>query len=241
MDRIKVLIVEDEWLVSEEIKELLLKNNFNVIGQAEDAQSAMELVSSEQPDIAILDINIKGSDDGIDLARKLKDTSGTPVIFLTAYDDNYFLERAKTVDPKAYLVKPFQEKSLVVALKMAFQNMEEAQAEEKSEEVFVMTDRIFLKDGSRFFKVPLRSIRYVEADGSYCNIYAESGKYTLAINLKSFESKINDQSIIRVHRSYLVNLEHIDAIEGNQLFVGKQVVPVSQSHYDLVIKSLRMI
>ncbi len=240
MDKIKILIVEDEWITSEEIKEILKKNQFHVVGQAEDAASALDLVANETPDIALLDINIKGELDGIELAKKLRSQHDLAIIFLTAYDDNRFLDRAKEVDPEAYIVKPFQEKNLVVALKMAFQKMATQQKNEE-EEVFVLKDRIFLKDGTRFYKVGLNSILYVEADGSYCKILTQTNKYTLAINLKNFESKIEHPSILRCHRSYLVNLEHIDAIEGNQLFIGDKSIPISQSQYDQVIKRLKLI
>ncbi len=240
MDKIKILIVEDEWITSEEIKEILKKNQFHVVGQAEDAASAIKLVAKDTPDIALLDINIKGELDGIELAKKLRSQHGLAIIFLTAYDDNRFLDRAKEVKPEAYIVKPFQEKNLVVALKMAFQNMATQQKNDE-EEVFVLKDRIFLKEGTRFCKVALNSILYVEADGSYCKILTQTNKYTLAINLKSFESKIEQPFILRCHRSYLVNLEHIDAIEGNQLFIGDKSIPISQSQYDQVIKRLKLI
>jgi len=244
MQQIKILVVEDEWVVSEEIKVILEKNNFEVIGQAADAQTALEIAGETKPDIALLDINIKGDKDGIELAGLLRKSSDPGIIFLTAYDDPKYLDRAKSVNPQAYIVKPFREKNIVIAIELAFHNLSKSSSEETSDDedkYYVLNDRVFIKDNHRFFKLELSRIKYVEAEGSYCHIHTEKGKHTLAINLKNFESKIQHPSLVRTHRSFLVNLESIDALEGNTLFIADKSIPVSQSHKDDILKRLNLI
>ena len=114
MNKIKVLVVEDEWIVSQEITEILESNNFEVIGQAADAKKALELVSSNPPDVALLDINIKGEIDGIELAKSLRSKFSLAIVFLTAYSDNQSVNRAKEVNPQSFLVKPFNEKNVII-------------------------------------------------------------------------------------------------------------------------------
>lgn len=240
MEAIKVLIVEDEWIVSEEIKEVLKKNGFEITGQAEDAVSALKMARENKPDIALLDVNIKGDLDGIQLAHQLNESIHCGIIFLSAYEDAAFINRAKEVNPHAYLVKPFREANVVIALKLAFHKMSVEQ-EEPTEEMYMLQDRVFIKDGSRFFKLEISKIKYVTAEGSYCEIHTDQHKYTLAINLKCFEGKIADPALVRVHRSYLVNLEYVDALEGNMIFIGEKSIPVSETYQENVMRRLRII
>ncbi|MEP4532698.1 MAG: response regulator [Cyclobacteriaceae bacterium] len=244
MQQIKILVVEDEWVVSEEVKEILEKNNFEVVGQAADAQTALEIAEEFKPDIALLDINIKGDKDGIELAALLQNSCDPGIIFLTAYDDQKYLDRAKSVNPQAYIVKPFREKNIVIAIELAFHNLSKNDAEEVGEDdhkYYVLNDRVFIKDNHRFFKLELSRIKYVEAEGSYCHIHTDKGRHTLAINLKHFESKIQHPLLVRTHRSFLVNLESIDALEGNTLFIAEKSIPVSQSHKDDLLNRLKLI
>ena len=95
MKNIKVLIVEDEWIVSEEIKELLTQSGFQVVGQAEDAESALQILAEDEADVALLDINIKGGIDGIQLAHEIIQKYNSALIFLSAYDDEHFINRQK--------------------------------------------------------------------------------------------------------------------------------------------------
>ena len=190
MQRIKVLIVEDEVIIAEEIKELLLKNGCEVVAQAEDAESALHSVKNEIIDIALLDININGSMDGIDLAKRILKDHRCAIIFLTAFSDEHFTRRAKEVKPAAYIVKPFEERNLIIAIEMAFNNLI-ADDSEMNSNAFFMTDYVFIKDSFRFKKVALESIHYVEAIGSYIDIHTDTGKFTLAINLKTFEQNLD--------------------------------------------------
>ena len=112
MSSIKVLIVEDELIVSEEIKELLSLAGFQVIGQATSGVEALTYMEQHKADVALLDINLDGPMDGIDLAHKVLKKHSCAIIFLTAFADDQFFARAKQVQPAAYIVKPFEERNL---------------------------------------------------------------------------------------------------------------------------------
>lgn len=243
MQQIKILVVEDEWIVSEEIKEILEKNGFEVIGQASDAASALELSIQNPPDIALLDINIKGEKDGIELAKILKKNQNIAIIFITAYDDKKFIDRAKELNPHAYIVKPFQEKNIVIAIELAFHSISKTKEalDVQQDNYYILHDRVFIKDNHRFYKLPITHIKYIQAEGSYCIIYTNEGKHTLAFNLKSFESRINHPSIVRSHRSFLVNIDQIDALEGNTIFIGQTPIPISESYRSDIIQRLKLI
>ncbi len=240
MQKIRVLIVEDEWIVSEEVKELLERKGYVVQGQAEDAASALEILSEKEVDVALLDINIKGDKDGIELAHDIIRKHQCALIFLTAFDDEIFLNRAKAVKPAAYIVKPYEERNLQAAIEIAFNNLAESEVEPKENSYFV-SDHIFIRDQSRFKKIALEKILFVEAVGSYTDIYTDDGKSTLAVNLKTFEENLDSPKFLRTHRSYLVNLSKVDEYEGNRVFVGGKPIPISSSHKEEVMKRFKFI
>ena len=122
MSEVRVLIVEDEPVIAENISMYLNNNNFVVSGIAYDDQDALHELSHNTPDAVLLDINLDSDNDGIDLANKIKSDFRIPFIFLTSYADREILNRAKTTEPWGYIVKPFNEKTILASLEMAISN-----------------------------------------------------------------------------------------------------------------------
>ncbi|NQZ77854.1 MAG: LytTR family transcriptional regulator DNA-binding domain-containing protein [Ekhidna sp.] len=241
-EAINVLIVEDEWITSEGIKDVLERNELDVVGQYDNAEEALNYVKKEVVDVAILDIKIKGDKDGIWLAEQINGIRPTAIIFLTAFDDEAIVERAKKVVPAAYIIKPFNAKNFIMTIQLAFSNLlKEREGEEIMPKEFMLNDRIFIKESHLLVKILIDDILYVEAVGSYSRIFTKEKNYTLSMNLKTFQSKFNHPGFIRTHRSYLVNSNHIDALNGNQIYLGDITLPVGSSQRAEVIKRLQVI
>ncbi len=124
-ERVKILIVEDEGVTAASIGELLEEEEYSVSGIAKDAATALRISSQEEaaPAVVICDIHIQGSTNGIDLARQLKDLYQCEVIFLTAYSDTKTLQAAFHTEPVMYVVKPYTDTQLLVAVQMAFHKL----------------------------------------------------------------------------------------------------------------------
>ncbi|HNR08028.1 MAG TPA: response regulator transcription factor [Saprospiraceae bacterium] len=118
----KILIVEDEPLIAEHIATYLNNADFMVSGIAYDVDEARQLLRTSSPDAVILDINLDGETDGIQLAEFINKNYQLPFLFLTSYADRDTLERAKKVEPWGYIVKPFNEKTLQATLEIAISN-----------------------------------------------------------------------------------------------------------------------
>jgi DNA-binding NarL/FixJ family response regulator len=120
-----VLIVEDELITAERISELLAEEDYSIIGIAKDAITALRLCREREgpPQVIICDINIKGNVKGVELAGQLKKLYGCEIIFLTAYSDAKTLESAFETDPVMYVVKPYNDTQLLVAVQMAFHRL----------------------------------------------------------------------------------------------------------------------
>ncbi|MBT8233950.1 MAG: response regulator transcription factor [Saprospiraceae bacterium] len=122
--KLKVLIVEDEVLIAKHIEDTLLSNNFLPIGIAHDSETALDYIANRSPEFVILDINIDGNKDGIEVAEVLKANYDIPFMFLTALSDIQTLDRAKKVNPSGYIVKPFKTRDLISSITIGLYNYE---------------------------------------------------------------------------------------------------------------------
>lgn len=122
MSKFKVLIVEDEPVIAENISIYLNNNDFEVSAIAYDSDEAIEQLDLNTPDAVIMDINLESERDGIDIAGYINNKIHIPFLFLTSYSDKHTLERAKAVKPSGYIVKPFNEKTLLASLEIAISN-----------------------------------------------------------------------------------------------------------------------
>ena len=122
MSKIRVLIVEDEPVIAENISMYLDNNDFEVSASAYDSAEANEQLKNNTPDAAILDVNLESEEDGIDIAGNINRKYQIPFLFLTSYSDRETLQRAKAVNPSGYIVKPFNEKTLLASLEIAISN-----------------------------------------------------------------------------------------------------------------------
>lgn len=115
----KILIVEDEKIVAEDIKQTLQKFKYEVIGIAEDAMQALELIKQKEPDLVLMDIVLSGIYNGIQLTEKINKQFDLPVVYMTAYSDTETLQRATVTEPYGYLIKPFNDRELRANIEMA--------------------------------------------------------------------------------------------------------------------------
>jgi DNA-binding NarL/FixJ family response regulator len=120
----KIIIIEDEALIAIEIESTLEMLGFQVVGHSMNGDEALDLFNSTPADLVLLDINIKGSLNGIDLAKILKEKYNTPFVFLTSHTDPLTLGNAKKVMPYGYIVKPFNENDLKVNIELALYKYE---------------------------------------------------------------------------------------------------------------------
>jgi len=116
---IRILIVEDELITMERIRDTLAMRGFDIAGTAASAHEALAAIGKNMPDLILMDIKIKGGMDGIELTRTINAQYDIPVIFLTAFADRETVERAKDVESYGYLVKPFGEIELVTNIEIA--------------------------------------------------------------------------------------------------------------------------
>ncbi len=246
-----ILIVEDEALLAQDIA-LRLSRHYNVLGTAPSVDKALTyLQSPTPPDIVMLDIVLKGDQDGIDLAEIINEQFQIPFLFLTSHSDLSHVERAKKVKPHAYILKPFNEREIFIAIELALANFDQQKVqatprsapsyESKDNEVMNIRDSLFLKKDTAFQRVRLDEISLLEADNNYTTIHTKSHSYIYSTVLKKMEEKLPQGRFMRVHRSYVINVDAVSGFEGNMLFIDQKSVPVSKQYRDQVFQLFRSI
>ena len=124
MTKIKILIVEDEPLIAEDIRDLLTQVNYHVVGVAYNKEDAISLLQTTFPDIALLDINLGNNTDGITIAETINEKYNIPFLYLTSYSSKLILDKVKHTFPMGYIVKPFDEADLFTGVEIALSNFQ---------------------------------------------------------------------------------------------------------------------
>jgi DNA-binding LytR/AlgR family response regulator len=237
-----ILIVEDELIIAENLRQILLDLGYSVGKTAASATEAKKLIRENNPDLVILDITILGAVDGIDLAAMIKEEFHIPFIFLTSHSDPETLGRAKETYPYGYLVKPFQEHDIKVAVEIALNNFKHEQEVTLSTPsepgAQVLNDSFFVKNGNQLHKLKFTSITHLESDGNYTKIYVQQKKCIIRASLKDLEPKLTGYGFVRVHKSYLVNLDAIETIGNQVVNIGEFTIPVSRAQYKWLLNRI---
>lgn len=250
MAKTNVLVVEDEAIVSKDIQHSLQKLGYNVVGAASTGEKAIDMVGNLNPDIVLMDIMLKGKMTGIDAAEEIKAKHDIPVIYLTAYADEATLSRAKVTEPYGYIIKPFKEIDIHTSIEMAiYKHFKETEVRKERDLLFSLVDNkeskdfIFVKSNSRLVKLKTEDIYFVEALKDYVVINALNHRYTIHSTMKDIAAKLPQEDFIRVHRSFIVRLDKIAAIEQPNLILenDKKVIPIGGSYKDDLSKKINLV
>src|SRR5688500_512108 len=117
----KILVVEDEVVIAEEVENILLELGYEVQGRVTSGEEALQRTAESRPDLVLMDIRLRGLRDGIQTAEELRDRYRVPVVFLSAHADEVTLRRARRSSPYGYVVKPFKMSDLRTAVEIAFE------------------------------------------------------------------------------------------------------------------------
>ncbi len=241
----KILIVEDEMIIAANISLQLTTLGYEVTGIIPRGEEALVHIEQHQPDILILDINLKGNIDGIETAQIMQKTFNIPIIYLTANADEAHFDRAKASHPYAFISKPFKKLDLERAIELTINRVksEKEQGKPNVEKTmpFILSDSIFVRHLEKMVRVDIKDILYIEAERNYCRIYSKLKEYLLVMTLKDLDEKLPQQHFIRVHRSFIINLSQIDEVATSHIVIAKKAIPVSKSLKEELLKRLQTI
>ncbi len=119
MAKSKIMIVEDEWITADDLRMSLQSLGYTVTSMVTSGEEAIKNAEKDKPDLVLMDIMLKGEMDGIEAASQIRSCYNIPIIYLTAYADEKILERARITEPFGYIVKPFVNEDLKIAIEIA--------------------------------------------------------------------------------------------------------------------------
>lgn len=244
LSKLKILIVEDELVIAEDLKEILEDLGYEVCGIAISSKEALALIEEKSPDLALLDIQIKGGKDGVELAAEINANYRLPFIMLTSHADIHTINRVKEVNPYGYLVKPFNEKEILAGIELAMANFSKEQSRKNDPDTsqdFVLNDSLFIRNNGMLVKIKLQEIIYLEADANYTQVFAKDKKFVVRATLKDLEGKLDTNRFARIHKSFIINLAEIDSIQAESVSISGKEIPISRSQYSWLLQQIKML
>jgi len=207
----KALVIDDERLARKELISLL--DNYpkiEIVGEAINADDAMEKIASLNPELLFLDIQMPGRD-GFELLESLDLVP--KVIFTTAYDE--YALKAFEVNALDYLLKPIRKERLDECIEKVIADDDKPKDEDISTEYKLsLKDQVFVKDGDKCWFVKLADVRLFESDGNYIKVYFDNFKPMIHKSLNALDKKLDDRSFFRASRKHIINLSWVESIEA---------------------------
>jgi len=205
-------------------------DDLELIGEFTDAMEAFNFMQEEKVDLLFLDVEMP-TISGLELIDNLKDP---PLIIVVTAKKEYALEAFEkhVVD---YLLKPVNMTRFLSAVNFARKIYESRQAKLES------ADTLFIKADGKWVKLRYSEIKYLQAMGDYVRFFTENGRYMVNKTMKMIMSSLPAEKFVRVHRSYIVNIDQIDNIEENMIIIGKDVIPISERYKTPFMQQLNLL
>lgn len=228
----KCIIVDDEQLARNLLKDYVAKiPELELIGECKNATEAIAQIEKGNVDLVITDIQMPGMS-GVEMVRN--ETNFPPVIFTTAYRE--FALEGFEVDAVDYLLKPISFEKFQKAISKALSYHELKTKTIPTADL--KTTYLTIKADHKLYKVQYTDIRYIEGMREYVSFYTSTGRITALMSLKFLETSLPSELFVRCHKSYIVNKNMVEALDGNNLVIQGKQIPVGQLYKEEVIKQV---
>ena len=237
---IKILILEDNVIIADDMQSMLEDIGYEIVANVVDFESATKALKENQVDLALVDIVLATDKTGIDFGKHIRDNYNIPFIFVTSNSDKATVENAKSVHPSGYLVKPFEQQDLFTSIEIALSNFNEessravqtdndGEEETKHLSSSVLRNSIFVKKNQHYYRIPFDDIQYV---------YTADKNFLVRSALKDYLEKLPSEQFYRAHKSYIVNIDHIEAINTKDIMINGKNIPISKEFREFILSNM---
>jgi DNA-binding LytR/AlgR family response regulator len=227
--KLNCLIVDDEPLSLDVLEKFIHDTpEIQLVGRCLDAFAAMKLLKETKVDILFLDINMPKLS-GINMVKSMDHLP--EVVFTTAYPE--FAVEGFELDVLDYLVKPISFERFIRTINKAQKKIESYTSKGMNLQDFIM-----VKSNKKLYKVPLFEIKYIQSMGDFVKIITNEKTYISSDTLKNIATQLPEKQFIRIHKSYIISLEAFKYIEGNQVKIGDEYLPIGITYKEDLLKSL---
>jgi len=213
--RKKILIVEDEVLISEHLKRVVQNLGYQAMEICGDYEEAMELLKKETPDLAFLDIRMNGVDEGIEVAKHLRSID-IPFIFITSFSDKETLKKAVNQQPLGYVLKPFSKEEIQEQLRFL---------EEEITGKFLTVGSVNNKE-----RIAVKDIFWLRSENVYVEIQCENKLHVIRGKLSEICESLPSKLFVRTGQSHIVNLTNVSSVSSDSVFIGENEIPLSKKY-----------
>ncbi|WP_437395615.1 LytR/AlgR family response regulator transcription factor [Flagellimonas lutimaris] len=244
---IKILIVEDNVIIADDMQSMLEEIGYEIVDNVIVYEQAVDVLKNNHVDLVLIDIILASDKTGIDLGKHIRETYNIPFIFVTSNSDRATVENAKTVKPDGYLVKPFEQQDLYTSIEIALSNFNYAKKgvdkieNEAADEITsnsVLKDSIFVKKQHLYYRIQFTDIQFIKADNVYLEVNTVDKKFLVRSPLKDYLEKLPKNKFYRAHKSYIVNVDHIDAINSKDIMINNNLIPISKDFKEFILSSM---
>lgn len=215
----RILIVDDEVLIAEFLKDELISLGYSQIDLAHNRKQLLNAIERFKPQLVLLDIRMKNEREGIEIAEEINKSFKIPFIYITAHSDKEIVQQALSTKPAGYITKPFKQIDVYAAVRLVETGSENIQ------EKFLV-----FKDGYADVKISIDDILYAQSNDNYINIYTTLKRYTVRNTLEWFKENTPADMFHRTHRSYIVNISKVNKATSKNVFINDIEIPVSRGN-----------
>lgn len=223
------IIIDDEPLAREAIEMLINQTaDLNLIGSFSSPETATGFIESNTVELIFLDIQMPGIN-GIEFARTIP--KETFVVFTTAYSE--FAIDSYEVDAIDYLIKPVKPERFQKAVEKAHTYSKLFKADYTDNNIEqVADDFFFVKADRRIFKIYFNNILFIQGLKDYVVMHTGNQKVITAMNIKTIHDQLPKDMFVRVSKSYIINVKHIDSVDNNTVYIGASEIPIGNIYRD---------
>mgnify|MGYP003625930915 FL=1 len=237
-------------IIADDMQSMLEEIGYEIVDNVIVYEQAVEVLKTQQVDLVLIDIILASDKTGIDLGKHIRENYDIPFIFVTSNSDRATVENAKTVKPNGYLVKPFEQQDLYTSIEIALSNFiygkqnvaKGISSEDVNEDVpmsnSILKDSIFVKKQHLYYRIQFGDIQFIKADNVYLEVNTIDKKFLVRSPLKDYLEKLPQNKFYRAHKSYIVNVDHIDAINSKDIMINNTLIPISKDFKDFIISAM---
>ncbi len=211
----KILIVEDEVLISEHLKKVVQNLGYEALEICGNYEEAMNVVNTVKPDFAFLDIRMSGVDEGLEVAKYLR-TKDIPFIFITSFSDKETLKNAINLRPVGYVLKPFSTKDIQEQLTLL---------EEEIAGKFLTLGNANNKE-----RIAIKDILWLRSENVYVEIQCIDKMHVYREKLQAIHETLPSHLFVRTGQSHVVNLSHVSSVSADSILIDKNEIPLSKKY-----------
>jgi len=222
--KVKILVVEDEIIIADSICDFLVNKGFKVFEPVVSFDEAISSIIKNKPDVVLLDIRLRGSLTGIDLAKELNEHFKIPFIFLTSNSDDKTLNSAINTSPSAFLIKPLNSIQIFAAIELAVKN------QPFKKEFSPPVKYIYIHNGKEYIKALFDDILFLKSDNVYIEVHLKNDNRIITRSSMSKFLKFLSLDFLQVHRSYIVNTNNLDKVGKSTVTICENEIPIGEKY-----------